>query len=548
MSSLSYLLWKKESELEFVDETQTTTTNNNNLSCIWEKTTCRFDDVGDFLENSSKRKKAIVHEPLAAIPKSRRIPHDKANDWQYILDQRAALPEDGSSTALMDYNTMLLPLYSNAKSSNTLHPTLDPILLDQITGRYHPYFSDDEADRVKYLAISRISNLHSCKPKFKFYFGTLAQDFLGLSLLDQNLNRINGTDIAVNVDKWILGNMTAMFHDMQIVAVRTTWENQLKDQLFLFPSGHIGTFAFPIDIRRVPPPSQHSKFHEIPWKSKLKGQIVTIDQDNQFGNGLQVRFIDNPRQFEKLKSHRRGDTLFNTRGVDRGKNFHIFESTNGHTYMELWPHGAYPNNSHIVVPINFFASTFEPSSEMNLFPGKEFKYIKGRRYQVQFKGLQESILPSPTRSFINDAPKHERPRMKFRGTSQIIDFDLEGQPVKVGIAHTVSQQTQDTDKRVYLSHFYAFLPHPPFEIVALSGHFCFNHMHENDIGYSSQWISKRPIHNRTAPILINNQTYRCPVITFANGMTEMIGHENKYIIITYGVSLILSMVCMYVCT
>ena len=558
------ILLEKENVLEALDENQGNETRKNNLSssisCILEKKICRFDDVGDFLESFDDDQKAIVHEPFSVIPKSRRIPHHKANDWQYILDQRSKLPEDGSATALMDYNTMLLPLYSNVKSSssssdeekkspsynNKLQSNLDPVLLDHLTGRYHPYFSDAEADRVKYLSISRISNLHSCKPKFKFYFGTLAQDFLGLSLLDENLNRIEGTEIAINVDKWLLGNMTAIFHDMHIVAVRTTLENQLKDQLFFFPSGHIGTYALPIDIRRVPPSSQQSKFDDIPWKTKLKGQIVTPEQNNQFGDGMQVRFIDDSRQFEKLRTYRRGDTFFDKRGVDRGKNFHIFDSSNGQTYMELWPHGGQPGSpgdSHVTVPINFFASTFEPNSQIDLFPGREKMYIKGRRYEFRFKGVQESNIPTPTRSFKNDAPRHERPRMKFRGTSPIIDFELEGQPVKLGIAHTVSMEmTGTTDKRVYLSHFYAFLPHPPFEIVALSGHFCFNHMHENDIGYSSQWISKRPVHNRTAPIMVDKQKYRCPVITFANGMNEMIGYDNKNVIITYGVSLVSSIV------
>ena len=36
-----------------------------------------------------------------------------------------------------------------------LVPEFEPKLLDRITGRYHPYFNDEEADRVKYLSISR---------------------------------------------------------------------------------------------------------------------------------------------------------------------------------------------------------------------------------------------------------------------------------------------------------------------------------------------------------------------------------------------------------
>ena len=195
--------------------------NITSISCIKKKEICSFDDIGDFLESSDMNFRAIVHEPLQAIPAHRRIPHEKANEWQYILDQRARLPEDGSLTALMDYNAMLIPLFSNGDDGET-KSKFDPVLLDRLTGRYHPYFSDFEADRVKYLSITRSSNLHSCKPKFKFHFGTLAQDFLGLSLLDENLKMIKGTDISVNVDKWLMGNMTAVFHDFQIISVRST--------------------------------------------------------------------------------------------------------------------------------------------------------------------------------------------------------------------------------------------------------------------------------------------------------------------------------------
>ena len=53
-----------------------------------------------------------------------------------------------------------------------------------------------------------------------------------------------------------------------------------------------------------------------------------------------------------------------------------------------------------------------------------------------------------------------------------------------------------TDYRQYLSQFYAFLPYPPFKVVAISGHICLFHMNENDIGYSKQWNSLRPIDNR----------------------------------------------------
>eukprot|EP00594_Rhizosolenia_setigera_P015639 CAMPEP_0178963536 /NCGR_PEP_ID=MMETSP0789-20121207/15091_1 /TAXON_ID=3005 /ORGANISM="Rhizosolenia setigera, Strain CCMP 1694" /LENGTH=234 /DNA_ID=CAMNT_0020648041 /DNA_START=189 /DNA_END=893 /DNA_ORIENTATION=+ len=187
------------------------------------------------------------------------------------------------------------------------------------------------------------------------------------------------------------------------------------------------------------------------------------------------------------------------------------------------------------------------SSELNLFANRTFEKQKGKRYASVFHDAVESQNRSPKFSFKTHTkryPKHERPKLRFRGTSQIIDMTLstdilgtkEKKVVKVGISHSVTEGIANyTDKRAYLSQFYAFSPDPPFEVLAISGSFCFNHMNDHDVGYHKQWISKRPVENRTAPILIMNQTYSCPVITFATGMTEMIGDE-KNVIITYGVN------------
>jgi hypothetical protein len=60
-------------------------------------------------------------------------------------------------------------------------------------------------------------------------------------------------------------------------------------------------------------------------------------------------------------------------------------------------------------------------------------------------------------------------------------------------------------------------------------------MLETDDGYSAQWVSERAMTNRTAPIMVHDEEIRCPLITFASGMTEMIGRDGNNVIITYGV-------------
>ena len=410
--------------------------------CIKEDKFCRYDDVGDFFENDHP---AMIHDPLPSIPLKRRIPHEKANDWPYVLQRRAQLPEDGSQTALMDYNTMIIPLYKNVNhtsdgssssaSSLTLEPAIDPVLLDQLSGKYHPHFTNDETDRVKYLEVTRSSNLHSCKPKFKFHFGTLPQDFLGLSLLDENLSRIQGTDVSINMDKVLMGNMTADFYDFQLVAAKVTKDATYKNQFFLFPSGHLGTFLFPIDLRRVPPMKDRLKYENITWDAPhIQGADIHIPnaytkEEYMYGDGIEVRIHAHTEGLDKRKSHSRGDLLFNRgHGLNRGKNFHFFEANDGQTYMETWPHG-----THRVIPVNFLNMTH---FVQGVFPGMIKVQKKGKRYQIEFTNEIESKDKEPVWSFKTVTPKHERPKKRFRGTSQIIDIVLNGNDVKVGISHT----------------------------------------------------------------------------------------------------------------
>lgn len=382
---------------------------SNLPSCIKDDVLCRYDDVGDFLESAVNP--AIITEPLPSVPSQRRIAHEKANDWSYILAQRNAAPEDGSATALMDYNLILIPLYKNVRKSDgsySLESDLDPILLDRLTGKYHPYFTDAEVDRVKYLSVSRTSNLHSCKPKFKFHFGTLAQDFLGLSLLDENLSRIEGTDVAINLDKWLLGNMTAVFHDVQVVPATITKGRKHKDQLFLFPSGHFGTFAFPIDIRRVPPVTEASKFGPIPFHTKFDATTIPFSHEFMYGDGMEIKISANTDGIKERQCHTRADLLFNQvqHGIDRGKNFHFFESNTGEMFMEIWPFGP-----HRTVPVNILMNDTTISA-MNLFPQRKkfYQQKNGKnfgRFQWEFENLITSKNMPLSWSFQSETPKHE---------------------------------------------------------------------------------------------------------------------------------------------
>ena len=180
--------------------------------------------------------------------------------------------------------------------------------------------------------------------------------------------------------------------------------------------------------------------------------------------------------------------------------------------------------------MNFFASAFTSSkNDVDYFPGSTRHWTNPIYPQEEIKSGKKE----PKESFDSLKVFHAKPNQGiYRGTACCVDITLNGnQQVKVGVLHSVVKP------RAYLNKFYAFLPDPPFDQVAVTGWFCLSHMLENDIGFASQWISRRISSNRTAPSFIQKVGLsNCPKITFVSGITEMIGHDGENIIISYGVN------------
>ncbi len=114
----------------------------------------------------------------------------------------------------------------------------------------------------------------------------------------------------------------------------------------------MGTYGFPIDIRRVTPGGSSSTSHvpSLPWNTfKVHGKAVPLASEFQYGDGMEVRFMNDPDRFaKKFKDYRKGrDLLFkdtdagDSKGIDR---------------------------AHVVVPIHLCARTsIEPQSKLELF-------------------------------------------------------------------------------------------------------------------------------------------------------------------------------------
>jgi hypothetical protein len=489
-------------------------------SCFDDGKLCRFDDIGKYLEDASKF--TIIHAPTDAIPNRRRIPSSMANNATYIASRHNSGPKDGSQTSLADYNPTLLPLNSD----------LDDKLLDYLTGRYHPDITNEEADRAKYLLISRASNLHNCGLSMRRLNRTVNEhSYLSLALLDDNLQHIPGASASVLAYQALLPeciekSYLSPFQDYQIIAARSTIGNKKKDQLFMMASD-VKTVITPIDIRRVPRPTNDAKG----WNTKIKSKPIPMIQqkDDEFsilfyGTGLQVRFMENIRP-PKVKSC---VTILAYNSFDWKKNYHVFDIPDPDgkgamlTYTELRPH-----NIRKTRKVNFYSDKFDRLGDWELVPNGTIHLKKDGKRDVNDIQTNQFRGGEPSQQF--DAIKGVvMPLMSGRGTACCVDIDLgQNQTFKVGISHST------TDSRGYISRFYAFDLRPPrFLIVAMSGPFCLGGLNsDSDINADLQ-IFPMP---DTRHLHASNITFECPAVTFASGITEYQADKN-YVVISYGVN------------
>jgi hypothetical protein len=431
-----------------------------------------------------------------------------------------------SLTALVEYNPTLLPLTSD----------FDPVLLNYLTGRYHEDISDQEADKVKYLSIARGANLHNCggggKNMRRMYNPTKEHSYLTLALLDGDLQPIPGASASLRLAQAVLPSkcynrgMMEPFQDYQIIAVRSTKGNDKKDQLFVMASDK-PTHIFAIDIRRVPAPTNDASG----WDTKVKGRPIPMIAKNEnelhqfYGQGLQVRLMEDNITPGKKKFC---TAVLNSNAMDFQKNYHIFEAHRDgdgalNTYMEIRPHGRRSTRK-----VNFYADRFHKVGDWELVPNGTI--ISGGKQGHRDKGdvIVNKASDSPEDQWKYPFPdKTEWKDAASRGTACCIDLAWSSnETVKVGISHGVSEE------RGYVSRFYAFeTKSSRFRNVAVSGPFCLGRMTEYDVNAETQIFPYPERYN----LVIGNETYDCPKITFASGLVDYQADTN-YAVLSYGVN------------
>lgn len=482
---------------------------------------CRFDDVGQYLESAAKF--TMINPQSDAIPEYRRIAPSMANNKTYLLNRRDFGPPDASQTGLVDYNPTIVPLASD----------WDEKLLDYVSGRYHPDISDEEADKVKYMYVSRSSNHHDCGNNGMRKGGHTAKDqsYLSIALLDENLQPIVGASASVLPNYFMFprqykkasGNL---FQDYYLYVARSSKANPKKDQIFLYASDS-KSYMFPMDLRRVPKATNSA----LDWNTKINNDPVPMiaekgsSPDFFYGTGLQVRFID-------CSKHGFFPFYGGFYSVDWKKNYHFFEipdpdGVNGlSTFMELRPHWVRSTRK-----VNFYADNFHKDTDWMLVINGT--YVGGRK-RDDSKDFVNTWHRKVEKRESFSAREDTRWQYQFidqgRGTACCVDIDIEpdsNETYKVGISHAT------TETRGYVSRFYAFSTKAPnFPLVALSGPFCFGSLNIKNDKNAGEMVS---LAQNPGKLNDNITWYDCPHVTFASGITEY-QKDKEYVIISYGVS------------
>mmetsp|Transcript_27182 Transcript_27182/g.65045 ORF Transcript_27182/g.65045 Transcript_27182/m.65045 type:complete len:286 (-) Transcript_27182:79-936(-) len=129
---------------------------------------------------------------------------------------------------------------------------------------------------------------------------------------------------------------------------------------------------------------------------------------------------------------------------------------------------------------------------------------------------------------------------------------VNGKKVLVGISHPKTpypgkKLPNDVKTNTYLSRFFAFESHYPYNIVARSGMFCFGYPTNNndDDGIDSTNYGHGDTYPssafKMAPLQFGNVTHNCPKIHFVTGIIDKVNNDGgedstKKVIISYGVS------------
>jgi hypothetical protein len=192
--------------------------------------------------------------------------------------------------------------------------------------------------------------------------------------------------------------------------------------------------------------------------------------------------------------------------MTHGKNYQILNLPNGDAIVELWP---VPHITGRIIGLN-----------ENLPKLVE----RTKTWSQPFPALPvDSSLRLPGYGMSRD-----------RGSACCVSLEQEYyvgkynySHVYVGISHSKAEQHVEDQGYIFMSRLYAFVPHHPFEVIAVSSHFCFGHS-EADTPEPFASLTKNNLHLR-------GRIYACPTVHFVSGIVEKVGDPSR-VIVSYGIN------------
>ena len=488
---------------------------------------------------------ARSHTLPNAVPASRSIPRELSEDYEYHLSQRTNTSsrsirrpqhKKGDYIWTHSYATDYRTLYLYNPSVLPLHNTVND-------------YADDDPDflsnadltaltgsdpTVRYLAAYRAYLGNNCfGPGINRREMMRAGEqisYLALALLDEKLDVIPGTDVLIDLNAGPNGNEKYYGQFMEDCRFFL-----LRGSLYLICNQRI----LRLSIRRTR--NGATSDEAAGFATGNETARTPYLYPNIHGDGLEVILRAPPTQ------------------IASGKNFNLFRSraSTNHTstqsstgpydyYIQLYP---LPHSyRRISVPPQYIKDTFKANPKR--IKRAQTSTAPLPRPSFDTPDAQHSILACDDPNGRNcTIPPKEVPFFtdeNDHGTACCVSMELEGLgAVLVGISHTklsprnpfwrrdVHHRYDHFGRDRFVSRFLAYMPEPPFDILARSGWFCLGFAElEEGLREGGNTMAGRNTHAR---LDLFNDTYDCPIIHFASSFGEYVGNASRAII-AYGVN------------
>jgi len=492
---------------------------------------------------------------MPSIPPQLRIPPSRFNDIGAYFQEKYAT--NSSMDYLTEYNPGLVIIPPKMKKN--LPPNAAYLLSLRVTPANNCFATEVYANLPR--------------DGWNSVYHT-ATNYLGLALLDESYQMLPGYDVVVEIDVQIdlkrptttrAGEaVSPTFMDYRIfvlnneIYLHVNANTVIVNRLMLRGKG-FGDDDDAAYLRTTDTCAKvASENTDLNWETPCR-------LDNLYGgDNLQIGLM---RQFNTIWS-----------GGLRGKNYALFGVPNAthpdepdSMYAEL---DIFPHHVQQILPEEYHRLSLHDVFDLLWRPGTRrtrsvrIDFVNMRRVKEVGNTTESGNAPLPSFPTADahpewfpgdDAPFKE----SAHGGACCVSFSAEelnlGDGTKkskgqhresllVGIGHTkviwkpwysrknVAQEKKDRVPHThYVTLFYAFDPHPPFQIRARSGYFCLGHAPLNNNGdglapSEGGMFNPHSILTRNRQLLQNNITFDCPQISFVSSFTEKAADSSKTVI------------------